>query len=171
MGSVIISYLLKAFFSYIHIYVMVNKKFVWSERVLILSVAAILLSVIFAIISELKFVNRLFLKINHKSIHDDIWQDVMDYKRGTTLRMICDDGIYTGILEGHEEKGNESWFILKEYSVEEEKYEYESKDIPWNSFLAVNLKNVKRIELLYGKENKPKIKIFIEKIYNKIIRK
>lgn len=142
---------------------MKDRSFIWSERVVVLVGAAVLFSIIFALISECKFVNTLFMKINNKSIHNDIWQDTVDYKNGTTLKMTCDSGIYTGILVAHEEKGNDSWFIIEDYIVKEVNDEYESKDIPYNCRLAINLKKVNRIELFYGDEKDSKINVLYKK--------
>lgn len=147
-----------------HVYIMKNKSFIWSERVIILASFAVISSIILAIISECKFVNRLFMKINYKSIHNDIWQDTIDYENGTTLKITCNDGVYTGILVAHEENGNDSWFVLEEYTVEEENSEYESNDIPYKCRLAINLKNVNRIELFYGETKDSKINELFKKI-------
>lgn len=143
---------MKAICSIGHNFILQDTVFSWDKRVIILSLLAILLSVFLVIITELKSVNRLLSYINHKSIHNDIWQDVIDYKNGTTLRLICDNAIYTGVLLIHEEKGNESWFILEDYIVEEDNTEYKAEDNPYPTRLAVNLKDVKRIELFYAKE-------------------
>ncbi len=107
--------------------------------------------------------NKITLGINHKSTHDDIWQDIIDYKNGTTLRFICNDAIYTGILIEHEEKGNDSWFILENYIVEEDNTYYKSDEIGNNCRIAINLKNVKRVELYYGNKEKPKLRKWLEK--------
>lgn len=143
---------MKAICSIGHNFILQDTVFSWDKRVIILSLLATLLSVFLVIITELKSVNRLLSYINHKSIHNDIWQDVIDYKNGTTLRLICDNAIYTGVLLIHEEKGNESWFILEDYIVEEDNTEYKAGDNPYPTRLAVNLKDVKRIELFYAKE-------------------
>lgn len=150
--SVVISYILKAVCSIGHNFILQDTIFTWDKRVIILSLLAILLSVFLVVITELKSVNRFLSHINHKSIHNDIWQDVIDYKNGTTLRLICNDAIYTGVLLIHEEKGNESWFILEDYIVEESINEYKAEDYPYPTRLAVNLKDVKRVELFYAKE-------------------
>ncbi len=136
--SVVISYILKAICSVGHNYIFVSTSFSWDWRVIILSSFAFILSIIFVIVSETDFMQEILLKINHKSIHDDIWQD---------------DITYIGILVTHEEKGNDSWFVIKDYIVESANEEYSSSDIPYKSRLALNLRNVKRIELLYGDKN------------------
>lgn len=104
------------------------------------------------------------MHINNKSIHDDIWQDVIDYRNGTTLRFICNNIIYTGVLVGHEEKGNDSWFILENFIVEGKEENYNSEDMSCNARIAINLKNVDRVELYYGDSKESwinKIKVFL----------
>lgn len=106
--------------------------------------------------------------INHKSLHDDIWQDVIDYKNGTTLRMFIGDNIYTGILVGHEEKGSESWFVLEDYIVESSDGTYNSENIKIPHRIAINMKNIDRIELFYGNKTESKIIIFFKNLWIKL---
>lgn len=163
-----ISYILKALASYLHLYIFSTYSFPWNIKVLILSFTALVLSLLFVWVTEQKFVNDLSLIINHKSLHDDIWNDTIDYKNGTTLRIVCQDSIYTGVLVGHEEKGLDSWFILEDYTVEENDTVRNSENITYHSRLAINLKNVKRIELFYGDVEEINIKHFYDYIRNKI---
>lgn len=151
--SVAISYILKAICSICHKYILSDKSFEWNWRVIILSLSAAILAIITVIVTEIKCINRILLRINNKSIHDDIWQDIIDYKNGTTLRLTCSDTIYIGELVGHEEKGNDSWFVMKDFIVNGKNEEYDSKDMDCYSRIAINLKNVDRIELFYGKQN------------------
>ena len=66
---------------------------------------------------------------------------------------MCNDGtIYCGKLRFHEEKGLDSWFVLEDYIIEEDDSSYGSEGISFPTKLAVNLKNVKRIELFYEKD-------------------
>ena len=53
------------------------------------------------------------MTINNKSLHDDILTDVINYRDGTTMRIVCDDAKYIGRLIGHEEKGKDSLYLLK----------------------------------------------------------
>lgn len=149
-----ISYVLKAICSICHEYVFSDIIFSWSRRVIILSLLAIVLSLVSIFITEIKFVNKILLHINNKSIHDDIWQDIIDYRNGTTLRFICGNTIYIGVLVGHEEKGNDSWFILEDFIVDGKDENYEAKDMNCHAKLAINLKNVDRVELYYGEKKK-----------------
>lgn len=148
---------------------MVERPFSWDERVIILLAIAITLSVITVIITEFKPINRMLLNINHKSIHDDIWQDVIDYKKGTTLRIVCDDVVYIGVLLIHEEKGNESWFVLDDYIIEENNKEYRAEDNEYPTKLAIKINDVKRVEMFYPKEQKKDI--LIKKVFDRILKK
>ena len=149
--SVATSYILKAICSISHRYMCPDMKFSWSEQVIILTVVGVLLSILFVKVSESDCFTKLTKKINNKSLHDDIWRDVIDYKNGTTLRIISDDGIvYFGILYAHEEKGNDSWFVLKDYIVEDHGMEYKSKDMQWDARIAINLRKIKQVELYYS---------------------
>lgn len=154
VDSVVVSYVIKALCSIGHQHILYRHSFTWGERVVILSLVAFLSSILFVLVSELHIVNEILLKINAKSAHDDIWHDVIDYKNGTSLRIVCDDTVYTGVLAGHEEKGNDSWFILDDYIVEENNLTYAAEDMKIRSKLALKLKDVKRIELYYGKPQK-----------------
>lgn len=167
--SVVVSYILKAICSIGHEYIYVDVTFSWSKRVIILSTLALILSLASVVFTEWKKVNDFILKVNHKSIHDDIWHDVIDYKNGTTLRFVCDDAIYTGILVGHEEKGNDSWFVLEDYIVNKDGVVYQSEDMNNFSRLALKLCDVKRVEMFYGNEEKSKIRLWLEN--NKVFKK
>lgn len=155
--SVVVSYILKAFCSLGHNFLLKEYVFSWELKAIILSVLALLFSIIFVFISETSVLNRLTTKINSKTVHDDIWQDVIDYKNGTTLRFILDDLICCGILVAHEEKGNDSWFVLKDYVITENGKTLYAEDLIdreiniYDCMIAINMKDVKRVELFYGK--------------------
>lgn len=148
--SIAISYILQALFSVVHNILFTDIIFSWGTQVLILTIISAILSVITIFISESKLIKKWLTKINHKTIHEDIWLDVVDYT-GTTVRCICNDNVmYCGTLTLHEEKGVDSWFILEDYIIEENGKTYDSNGVSFSSKLAVNLRNVKRIELYYA---------------------
>lgn len=163
MGSVAISYLLKAICSWLHTIIFIDVSFGWNKRAIILCVLAFILSIICVVVSELKIINKISLKINNKSLHDDVWNDVIDYKNGTTLRLVCEDCTYQGVLVEHEEKGNDSWFVLKDYIVDEDNTIYKAKEMGFPCRIVVNLKDVKRVELYYGIKKKSKLRLWLEK--------
>ena len=165
--SVAISYILKAVCSALHNRVFTDITFEWNLRAIILSAIAFILSILCVFISELKILNKITLGINNKCVHNDIWLDVIEYRKGTTLRFVCDDAIYTGKLVKHEENGNDSWFVLDEYIIEENNIKRKAKDMSYPTKLAINLKDVKRVELYYGKKQKSKVREWLEN--NKIL--
>ena len=103
--------------------------------------------------------NDILLSVTHKSTHADIWRDVIDYKNGTTMRFTYEDKICTGILYEHEEKGNDSWFVLDDYVIDNpdgsNRYDSSTKEYP--SKIAVNLKDAKMVQLFYGKTEDAKV--------------
>lgn len=145
--SIVVSYVLKALFSTIHKLVLPNVEFGWYRRALILCVTAFLLSILATVLSELKITNKLFQSINHKSIHNDVWLDLIDYKNGTTVKIDTQNGTYTGILCAHEEKGLDSWFVISNYIYMENGEEHDCSNNVYNPKLAINLKDVKHIEI------------------------
>mgnify|MGYP004554525553 CR=1 FL=1 len=150
VNSVVVSYILRALCISIHSFICKKHKFEWNERIIWLMVIAVIVSIIMIFLYDSKIVNFVFRKINYKSIHDNIWRDVIDYKNGTTMRFICEDVSYIGVLAEHEENGNDSWFVLEKYIIEENGSEISYKDIKEQSKIAINLKDVKRVELYYS---------------------
>lgn len=65
----------------------------WNIRAIILCTAALILSIICIKCTEGSKFNKYFRMINHKSTHEDIFSDVIDYKNGTTLRIVCNDWV------------------------------------------------------------------------------
>lgn len=160
MGSVAISYILKASCSWLHTNFFVDTNFGWSKRAVILCILSFVLSILCAVISERKFVNNISLRINNKSIHNDIWNDVIDYKNGTTLRFVCDNCIYQGVLVEHEENGTDSWFVLEDYIVEEDDTKYSAKEMGLPCKLMIKISEVQRVEMFYGEKQESKIKLW-----------
>ena len=163
MGSVAISYLLKAMCSWLHTLLFVKIEFGWSKRAIILCMISIILSLFFILISECKIISKLVLNINNKSIHDDIWSDIIEYRNGTTLRIVCEKCTYTGKLFMYEEKGEESWFSLEDYIIEENNTIYKAKEMGMPCRIAIRLADAKRIELYYGTHNKSKVRLWLER--------
>lgn len=119
-------------------------------RAVMLCVAAFAGACLLSYLYGKGILNKFSLFINHKTIYSDIWDNVVDYENGTTVRIVCDNATYAGVLAEREEKGNESWIVLEEYAVEKNGEIYASKDMQYKSKLMINLKDAKRIELYYG---------------------
>jgi len=171
VGSIAISYILKASCSWLHTFIFAKIEFGWSKRAIVLCVVSCVLSIIFIKISECRLIKKVFLKVNNKSIHNDIWSDIIEYKDGTTLRIVCDDYTYTGKLFMYEEKGEDSWFSLEDYVIEENNtnVDYNSQKMGIPCRIAIRLADANRIELYYGEHQKSKFVLRIEK--NGLFRK
>lgn len=94
------------------------------------------------------------MMLNNKSLHDNIWDDVIDYKNGTTVRAICNDVEYVGYLEYHEEKGNDSWMVLRDYIIYEDEEYRDAADFEYPSRIAIKMGDIKRLELYYAESEK-----------------
>jgi len=93
-----------------------------------------------------------------RSINKNIWRDFIDYKKGTTFKIFLKSNhtVYEGKYHAYQEKGFDSWFILKDYTRNdfdtENKFDYREHGRP--TLAAINLKEIERIELLYDNDTK-----------------
>lgn len=149
IGSIAISYILKAVFS---IFIKLQN---WNTRAIILCTTALILSIICVKFTEGSKFNKYFRMINNKSTHDNMFSDVIDYKNGTTLRIMCNDYICTGKLLFHEEKGKDSWIVLTDYIIETESDESDinSTDVSYPSIVMLRISDIKYIQLYYNENN------------------
>ena len=92
-----------------------------------------------------------------KSIHNDIWSDIVDYDKGTIMKVFMKNNnvIYLGYLGIHEENGNDSWFVLTDYKcIYSNETEFDSRDSSNMTTVAIPLREVERIELFYDNNTK-----------------
>lgn len=118
---------------------------------------ALLISILFSKFVNSKLFNKICMKVNHKSINDDIWKDIIDYKVGNILVLYSRDNrfIYTGVLLEHEEKENKSWFVLVDYTVEDtvSKTLRSTVGQKIKSCITINLNDISRIEIFYDEKS------------------
>ena len=69
-------------------------------------------------------------------------------KRLRRLINHCNQDVYK--RQGHEEKGKDSLYLLKDYVIEENDCIYNSKNVKQESIIAINLAKANRIELYYS---------------------
>ena len=107
---------------------------------------------------EINKLSALLNRISRKSFNSDVWRDIIDYKEGTTLKIFLKNSsvVYIGKLILHEEKGLDSWFVLKDYicSYLDKDEEFNGEDCEYPTTVALNLREVERIELFYCKDTK-----------------
>ncbi|MBQ9590168.1 MAG: hypothetical protein IJR29_08310 [Butyrivibrio sp.] len=151
--SVVISYLLIAF-TEVLIGLAKRMEFL-KESVLVKSAIAILIgiacSTLMAWIFRSTWFSKLLVWLFNKTPNDDIWMDILNFKKGSNLKIYGKDCDY--YIVGHhlvnEEKGNESWFAVtaySKYSIGNEKLiEDHSNDD--NAILAIRLSDIDHMEI------------------------
>ena len=94
-----------------------------------------------------------FLKsVNNKTINDDIFNDIIDYKKRTIMCIYLknSDKFYCGTYCVREEKGLESWIVLVDYNISnDDGVIFDSASVSHHYSMAVNERDIERIELVY----------------------
>lgn len=125
------------------------------ESVLMKSGLAVIVGSIGAIICALvfraKWFSNMLVRCFNKTPNDDIWMDIIDFKRGSNLKIYERDKDYyvTGHHYANEEKGNDSWFAVTAYTkkdVDNDKV-IEDHSSDEKAILAVRLSDVDHIEI------------------------
>ena len=82
-------------------------------------IISVIIAMLFVLLYRAKWFNRLVSRIFAKSVHDNIWEDVVDYANGTTtIRATLKNGnVVIGGVNAVEENGSDSWIVLDYYSV------------------------------------------------------
>lgn len=127
--------------------------------VLSLIVVAMLGGFLYCKVCSCNKIYRLFMRTGiNKSLHGNMWNDLVDLEHGLWLRVYLSNEkvIYLGKLKRYEETTTDktllilSSFITYKYNSDEmENY----KDSP-EKMVAINTKDISRIELFYDKKSK-----------------
>lgn len=123
----------------------------------------ILTAVVFAVVitrlKQTRIAEWALLHLNHKSINDDIFDDIIDYDKQTMMCVYLksSDVYYVGQFVFREEKGIDSWLCLSGYSTvskdsNEEVYNPERSDL--KASVAIPFSNIERIEIFYSDDSK-----------------
>lgn len=137
-------------------FILENLSVIGLSKTLVVSLSAVGWGIIAIEITESSWFNTLCRLINHKSIHENIFRDVIDYE-GSTLELETQDGtVMVGKLHCHEEKGEGSWFVLSDYVIDKispedkQTIRIQSTDYANESMVMVRLSDVKQIRIFYG---------------------
>lgn len=157
--SLFISALIKSFYSVIHIFLLSSIKIPDAIKVVVYSSTGLLLALLLTRFKKAKIFNRLLYDVNNKSINDDIFDDIIDYDKRTMMNVYIksSDVYYVGRFSMREEKGLESWITLIEYFRLDKKTNnkiFDPVEGGLYSSVAINLKDVERIEVIYEKDSK-----------------
>lgn len=156
--SLFISILIKSFYSALHIFILPNIKIHDAIKIIIFFITGILLAIICTYIKQTKLFSKLLYKINNKSINDDIFDDIIDYDKRTMMNVFLksSDIYYVGRFSFREENGINSWISLVEYcSIDKTTNEriFDPEIGGLYSSVAINLKDIERIEIFYEKDS------------------
>lgn len=157
--SLFISTLIKSFYTSVHIFLLSNTKIPDALKIIIYSATGLLLAILFTKLKETKAFNRLLYNINNKSINDDIFDDIIDYDKKTMMKIYIksSDIYYIGKFSFREENGINSWITLIEYNCVDKKTNkkiFDPVEGGLCSSVAINLKEVERIEIIYENDSK-----------------
>lgn len=121
------------------------------------------------------FVASLFCKSKHftsllqmlninKTIHDSMWDEIMDeYDVFIKVFIPCDQVMYYGLYKGHEPKCDNAYILLTDYEIRDYNNitlkDYSADRTRW---AIINTKDISRVELIYSdksERSKKNIKI------------
>lgn len=157
--SLFISALIKSFYSVIHIFLLSSIKIPDAIKVVVYSSTGLLIALLLTRFKKAKIFNRLLYDVNNKSINDDIFDDIIDYDKRTMMNVYIksSDVYYVGRFSFREENGIESWITLIEYFRVDKKTNnkiFDPAEGGLYSSVAINLKDVERIEIIYENDSK-----------------
>ena len=156
--SLFISTLIKSFYSAVHIFLFSHERIPDSIKIIIYSSTGLLLAILLTKFKKTKIFNRILYRVNNKSINDDIFDDIIDYDKRTMMKIYIksSDIYYLGRFSFREENGINSWISLIEYNCVDKKTNKKTFDPVAGglcSSVAINLKDIERIEIIYEKDS------------------
>ena len=116
-------------------------------------------AVVMVYIHRSKILSKLLRKINHKSVHSNLWDDMIDYDIGTTvvIKLHGTNNAYCGTITAIEENGLDSWIALTEYLMLDW-YSHEEIPTPEGPScikrLMLSFRDIESVELYYNKDTK-----------------
>lgn len=130
------------------------------------SLFGFLLALLLAKLYRSKKLSDGFASIFVKSLHDDIWSDVIDFQNGTILYLTLKNGNrVTGGFHSVEEKGNDSWLSLDNYILEDRdgtpltdsfsRMEHPESNTEPEPLLLLRVSEIERFEVKYLETSKP----------------
>lgn len=170
LWSILISFIITNFYSWIHSFVFKGTDINDGLKIMIYCLSAIVAAIIVTKFKNSKLIIYVLRKTNHKSGNDDVFDDIIDYDKGTTMQVYLKSSksMYIGQFLYREEKGLESWIVLVTYSslsTEDYHVMFCPTDDDYKSTVMINLRDIDRIELIY-KDNSDVWKRFMKETDN-----
>ena len=156
--SLFVSFLVQSFYSILHGFILVDIQFNIPAKAIIYSITGLLLALLLTYIKNSKIFIRLLRKLNHKSINDDIFDDIIDYDKITMMQVYIksSDIYYIGRFSFREENGLNSWISLIYYVCVDRKTNevlFDPEEAKHDSSVAIKLCDVERIEIIYSEDS------------------
>lgn len=113
-------------------------------------------TIILSIICNNKYFKTITVKLFHKTPHNDIWRDVLDFENGSNLKVYLKDKDYyiIGHHFNHEENGNDSWLALNGFAkIDKNTNLYYKNEPRYNDgqnesvIITVRLSDIEHIEI------------------------
>lgn len=133
--SIAISFINKCVFQHLHRFIVPYTVFSTESKFCFLIVIAIIEAILCGLAYQNKHVEKIFNHIFFKSFHGNIWESVLDFREGNMLALGMKNGtkVY-GTFHEIEEKGNDSWIVLREYSVDADSDDLKMLECEFNSY-------------------------------------
>lgn len=156
--SLFISVLIKSFYSAVHIFILSDITIPDSIKIIVFSSTGLLLAILFTYLKGIKAFSRILFNFNNKSFNDDIFDDIIDYNKKTMMNIYLksSDVYYYGKFFYREENGIDSWISLIEYCSKDKGTHnpiFNPKEDGLDSSVAINFKDIERIEVFYEKNS------------------
>lgn len=155
--SLIVNTIIKTFYSAIHYFVLSEITFDQDIKNAIYIITSVVLAFLMIKIRNSKFIERLFNKINRKTVNQDILDDVLDHEKKNVVIVYLKDSsfYYIGTLRLREEKGLSSYIALIEYCLCNKNDDKIKRDYSeQKSSVIINLQDIERMELFYENDSK-----------------
>lgn len=152
--AVIGSFIIRSSLIFAHGFIFTSYEFSDGVSLFFLCLAACVAALAVSACYRSRWLSNAFSKVFVKTFHANIWEDMVDYKGGTTAKLRMKDGtmILGGILEV-EEKGDDSWLALDSFSFPDGSTNESSKNYEENfgleSALMVRVSDIESVQFLY----------------------
>lgn len=153
-----ISFIIQTFYLAMHSIILTQIDINDALKILVYICTGIVSAFLATKLLQYKFIQRILYSTNYKSINEDIFDDIIDYDERTMMNIYIKSSniYYLGRFIIREEKGLNSWIVLTDYyriNKESNNPLFDPDKGGLNSTVAINLRDVERIELIYEKDS------------------
>lgn len=159
LWSLFTSFIIKNTFSLIHQFILCDFSFSSYFKIMVYIITGATTPFLIQKLTRLRILRNLIYNTNYKSIHDDIFNDIIDYDEPTMMQVYLktSDIYYIGKFCFREEKGLDSWLVLINYITVDKKNDellFDPQKSNTKTTVAINLHDIERIELIYEDNSK-----------------